>query len=128
MSVVKHQETDFTNVLNLAKSLNDSENHVYLLFMASRREDGVRWCPDCVKAEPIIDQHLEEAQLKKNVNLIVVDLEKTNLRDPSNPFATSDEFKLKKVPTLMEWKGEKQLIEEECWDKDLLKSLFKPVV
>uniref|UniRef100_A0A146MD47 Thioredoxin domain-containing protein 17 n=2 Tax=Lygus hesperus TaxID=30085 RepID=A0A146MD47_LYGHE len=128
MSIEKHTESDFCKVTELADNLDGKGDSVFLLFMASRREDGVRWCPDCVKAEPVIDGFLEKCSLTKNAHLIVVDLEKTYLRDPTNPYYTSEKFCLRKVPTLMAWKGTTKLEEEDCMSESLLKNLFQCVL
>ncbi|KAF6206781.1 hypothetical protein GE061_018017 [Apolygus lucorum] len=77
MSLEKHAESDYCKVTELAENLDCKGDGVFLLFMASQREDGVRWCPDCVKAEPIIDGFLEKCSLTKKAHLIVVDLEKS---------------------------------------------------
>ena len=51
MSLEKHSESEFSKVMELAENLHGKGDCVFLLFMASRREDGVRWCPDCVKGK-----------------------------------------------------------------------------
>lgn len=47
--VIKHKVEGFENYKKLIKELEEKKVTLYVLFTGSPTEDGVSWCPDCVK-------------------------------------------------------------------------------
>ena len=46
-------------------------------------------------------------------------------KDPNNELRLDKEFSLKCIPTLVKWKTNQKLLEEQCADENLLKMLFQ---
>ncbi|XP_051145237.1 thioredoxin-like protein Clot [Andrographis paniculata] len=74
-----------------------------ILFLADKDPSTDRsWCPDCVRAEPVIYQKLEAST--DNVALLRAYVgDRPTWRDPGHPWRTDSRFKLKGVPTLIRW-------------------------
>ncbi|KAG9485928.1 hypothetical protein GDO78_008815 [Eleutherodactylus coqui] len=70
---------------------------VFTLFCGDKNEQGVSWCPDCVKAEPVIRKEL--ANLPEGSTFIYCLVgERAYWKDPNNEFKKN--LKLTGVPTL----------------------------
>ncbi|EPS73999.1 hypothetical protein M569_00758 [Genlisea aurea] len=74
-----------------------------ILFLADKDPTtNLSWCPDCVRAEPVIYEKLESssdeiALLKAYVG------DRPTWRSPQHPWRTDSTFKLRGVPTLIRW-------------------------
>ncbi|ORY79277.1 hypothetical protein BCR35DRAFT_304670 [Leucosporidium creatinivorum] len=67
----------------------------FLIFFASVEEStGKSWCPDCVRVEPTIEQHVPQARS----SLIYVG-QRADWKSPENAFRQA--FGLKGVPTIV---------------------------
>lgn len=85
---------------------------------------GESWCPDCVKAEPVIEKGVAKAPedavfIKCSVG------DRATWKDPNCEFRKHPQLKLVGVPTLLEWNTPKRLVEEECSKQDLVDMFFE---
>ena len=100
-------------------------------FFTGAKEGGSNssWCPDCVKAEPIIDSVLDDAAaVPAGTVVLVAPCARAEYRgNPGYPYRQHAKIKLKGVPTLIKWsKGGNvlgALVESQCWDAELVKEL-----
>lgn len=79
------------------------ETKKVILFAASLNNDKVSWCPDCRKADPVINQCIQELEptLEPDFTFITVYCgQKDEWKSPNNEFRKSPEFKVDCVPTL----------------------------
>ncbi|XP_067010472.1 thioredoxin domain-containing protein 17 [Anabrus simplex] len=98
---------------------------IFVLFSGSKDENGESWCPDCVKAMPVIEAALGEAD--KNAHFIYVGVgSRDSWKDPNSPFRKDPKLKLRYVPTLIAWGRPDRLEDAECANSDLLKMVFNP--
>ncbi|XP_022896549.1 thioredoxin-like protein Clot [Olea europaea var. sylvestris] len=89
----------------IQKFTSESPNYKanFIAFLADKDPStNLSWCPDCVRAEPIIYKKLESspddvALLKAYVG------DKLTWRNPQHPWRIDSRFKLKGVPTLILW-------------------------
>uniref|UniRef100_A0A0K0G238 Thioredoxin domain-containing protein 17 n=1 Tax=Strongyloides venezuelensis TaxID=75913 RepID=A0A0K0G238_STRVS len=106
---------------------SNSGKRIIVLFTGSKNDDGVSWCPDCVAAEPIVDEAIQSGlKDKENVTFITCYVGGRDYwKDKENPFRTDEEFKVKCIPTLIEIgvKG-KNLVEEQLQNMVLLNDFF----
>ncbi|KAK1158260.1 thioredoxin domain-containing protein 17-like [Acipenser oxyrinchus oxyrinchus] len=94
---------------------------VFAYFSGSKNEQGVSWCPDCVKAEPIVRGEL--GYLPPGSVFIYCQVgERPYWKDPNNEFKKT--LKLSGVPTLLRYGTPQKLVEEECFKKDLVRMMF----
>ncbi|GBG85501.1 hypothetical protein CBR_g40140 [Chara braunii] len=79
--------------------------NVYVVFLADKdRSTGQSWCPDCRKAEPVIDKCFAEAAAEKERVLVRCYVgDGPTWRNPQHPFRTDSRLKLTGVPTLVRW-------------------------
>ncbi|XP_071994321.1 thioredoxin domain-containing protein 17 [Engystomops pustulosus] len=94
---------------------------LYALFCGDKDEQGVSWCPDCVRAEPIVRKalpHLPEG----SVFIYCQVGERTYWKDSKNEFKRI--LKLTGVPTLLKVGSPQKLTEDECLKSDLIEMLF----
>ncbi|KAI8900564.1 hypothetical protein BC833DRAFT_581358 [Globomyces pollinis-pini] len=89
---------------------------VFVLFFANEvPETGKSWCPDCVKADPMIKETLNKLD-----NAVLIEAaagDRPRYRTNPHPYKTDDQIALKAVPTLIEWNQTgpvKRLVEAEC--------------
>ncbi|CAF0913449.1 unnamed protein product [Brachionus calyciflorus] len=106
-------------------SLEGSNKSIFILFTGDKNEqDGSSWCPDCNVADPVIH---------KSLNLLSEDSEfitcyvgdRPTWKNPQNEFRMDKDIQLKCIPTLMQWKKNKVLREEQCADESLVEMLFE---
>ncbi|KAL3815042.1 hypothetical protein ACJIZ3_016310 [Penstemon smallii] len=74
-----------------------------ILFLADKDPStNLSWCPDCVRAEPVIYKKLEASS--DNVALLRAYVgDRPTWRTPHHPWRVDSTFKLKGVPTLIKW-------------------------
>lgn len=85
------------------KAITTASGRVFILFTGSK-VDGKSWCPDCVKAEPIVESVVHSAEGKAlDATFITCYVgAREYWKDPACPFRTHPAFKLTCVPTLVE--------------------------
>nr|XP_020657292.1 thioredoxin domain-containing protein 17 [Pogona vitticeps] len=83
---------------------------------------GISWCPDCVKAEPIGRAELQN--LPDGAVFIYCQVgDRAYWKDPDNEFRKN--LKLTGVPTLLKYGTPQKLVEEECFNPELVRMLFQ---
>eukprot|EP01018_Ginkgo_biloba_P032992 Gb_25405 [translate_table: standard] len=94
---------NFSTVFKSIDTNNDDNQVKLLLFLADKDPaSGISWCPDCVRAEPVIYKTLEKTE--KNVTLLRAYAgDRPTWRNPSHPWRVDERFKLKGLPTLIRW-------------------------
>ncbi|VDK76354.1 unnamed protein product [Litomosoides sigmodontis] len=101
-----------------------------VIFFTSSKDDGKSWCPDCVQVEPIIEKVIKEISSSDDADLNLTFIEcsigpRTYWKDQTNAFRTDGRFKLKEIPTLLDYSNKaKRLSGEQCANELLVKELF----
>ncbi|OWM64859.1 thioredoxin-like protein Clot isoform X2 [Punica granatum] len=77
-----------------------------ILFLADKDPStSLSWCPDCVRAEPVIYKKLEVSS--DDVVLLRAYVgDRPTWRNPQHPWRTDPRFKLVGVPTLIRWEND----------------------
>lgn len=77
-----------------------------ILFLADNDPaTSLSWCPDCVRAEPMIYKKLEECG--EDVALLRAYVgDRPTWRTPQHPWRIDSRFQLKGVPTLIRWEND----------------------
>ncbi|KAB1224794.1 Thioredoxin-like protein Clot [Morella rubra] len=78
-----------------------------ILFLADKDPStSLSWCPDCVRAEPVIYKKLETTS--EDVALLRAFVgDRSTWRNPQHPWRVDSRFKLKGVPTLIRWENDR---------------------
>lgn len=100
-----------------------SDSPLFLLF-SGEKINGRSWCPDCVRAEPIIITTLEE--YSPNAVLVVFSVVREQYKTPTFEYRVNPIISLKCVPTLHKWKdgaSVASLDDNQCQDIRLVKEL-----
>ncbi|XP_073307348.1 thioredoxin-like protein Clot [Primulina huaijiensis] len=103
MKVLDATISTFEGVLEKFRSEGANNKANLILFLADKDPStNLSWCPDCVRAEPVIYKKLEESS--DNVVLLRAYVgDRPTWRNPHHPWRTDSRFKLKGVPTLIRW-------------------------
>ncbi|XP_013778749.1 thioredoxin domain-containing protein 17-like [Limulus polyphemus] len=118
----KHVE-GYYSLMKELDQLGDDQS-IFILFTGSKSSDGKSWCPDCVLAEPVIEEALKFAD--EEVVFIVCEVgSRAYWKNIQNDFRMDDRLKIKCVPTLMKWRTQKRLEEAQCQDSNMLKMLLE---
>ena len=108
-----------------AQTARDSAKPLFILFTgAVVPETGRSWCPDCVKADPVINKVLHE--LEGGGVLLECPVVRAEYREPEYAYRTN-QFKLACVPTLIKWENKKisrRLNDDQSQDEDLVRELM----
>lgn len=111
----------------LARAVGRNSQHLFILFFASvNPATGVSWCPDCVRAKPLIDAAL--AKQTEDTTFLVCNVDR-------EPYKTNREYQyrvdsriqLKCVPTLLKWRDDKKVLElndVQCQNIDLVEEVI----
>ncbi|CAK7331849.1 unnamed protein product [Dovyalis caffra] len=77
-----------------------------ILFLADNDPStNLSWCPDCVRAEPVILKKLKA--LPDDVALLRAYVgDRPTWRNPQHPWRVDSRFKLTGVPTLISWEND----------------------
>ncbi|EXB59939.1 hypothetical protein L484_013059 [Morus notabilis] len=77
-----------------------------ILFLADKDPStSLSWCPDCVRAEPVIYKKLEATS--DDVALLRAYVgDRPTWRNPPHPWRVDSRFKLTGVPTLIRWEND----------------------
>jgi thiol-disulfide isomerase/thioredoxin len=94
-NALTHEE--FNDLISAIVSEN-SERPLFLLF-SGEKVDGRSWCPDCVRAEPILLAALEEYSPTSALVVFLVKREEYR-NQPGYTYRTNPAVLLKCVPTL----------------------------
>ncbi|KAB5550189.1 hypothetical protein PHYPO_G00050960 [Pangasianodon hypophthalmus] len=94
---------------------------VFVYFSGDKDEQGKSWCPDCVKAEPVVRG--EMAHLPEGSVFIYCQVgDRPYWKDPNNDFKKT--LKLTGVPTLLRYGTPQKLVEEQCFNANLVRMMF----
>ncbi|KAJ3314992.1 hypothetical protein HDV04_004792 [Boothiomyces sp. JEL0838] len=116
--------------LNEAIEKHKTASKLYVLFYASENEQGVSWCPDCVKAMPLIRQTLE-SKLSNATLLEAAAGDRPTYRTMENhPYKSDPVLQLKYVPTLFEYANGtpipgRKLEDSDCHDQSKLNQFIQ---
>ncbi|XP_069040567.1 thioredoxin domain-containing protein 17 [Lepisosteus oculatus] len=94
---------------------------VFAYFSGDKDDKGVSWCPDCVKAEPVVRAELRHLPAG-SVFIYCQVGDRPYWKDPNNEFRKV--LKLSGVPTLLRYGTPQKLVEEECFKADLVRMMF----
>uniref|UniRef100_A0A8D0BR29 Thioredoxin domain-containing protein 17 n=1 Tax=Salvator merianae TaxID=96440 RepID=A0A8D0BR29_SALMN len=99
-----------------------ARGRVFIYFSGDKEPlSGSSWCPDCVKAEPIVRAELPHLP-DGSVFIYCQVGDRAYWKDPNNEF--KKDLKLTGVPTLLKYGTPQKLVEEECFKSDLVRMLF----
>ncbi|CAA0842522.1 Thioredoxin-like protein Clot [Striga hermonthica] len=105
MKVVDATVENFQDVFEVFKSEAPNNKANLILFLADKDPStNLSWCPDCVRAEPVIYNKLEA--WPENVALLRAYVgDRPTWRNPMHPLRIDSIFKLRGVPTLVRWEN-----------------------
>lgn len=98
--------SSFGSVFEKFKAETPKNKVNLILFLADNDPStNLSWCPDCVRAEPVILKKLEA--LPDDVALLRAYVgDRPTWRNPQHPWRVDSRFKLKGVPTLISWEND----------------------
>uniref|UniRef100_A0AAZ1X2K4 Thioredoxin domain-containing protein 17 n=1 Tax=Oreochromis aureus TaxID=47969 RepID=A0AAZ1X2K4_OREAU len=113
--------TPFVFITNTSLASPPLFHYFGWLIPGDKDKQGKSWCPDCVKAEPVVRGQL--SHLPEGSVFIYCQVgERAYWKDPKNDF--KETLKLTGVPTLLRYGTPQKLVEEECFKADLVKMMF----
>lgn len=120
--VLRHQVEGYENFFKFMKNFKSNES-VYVLYSGKKLPNGKSWCPDCVEAEPFIEDGFKTAP--ESVHLVEVEVgDRPFWKDLNCPFRTNSVTKLRVLPTLAKWNTQKRLEGDQCQKIDLIEMLL----
>ena len=112
--------TELESAVNKASS---SKRPLFLYFTGAKSSSGLSWCPDCTRAEPVIQEvfgSLDCVFLEFNVI-------RENYRSEEYLYRTDQRIQLKCVPTLILMKNNgviARLNDSQCQNKEIVKDIL----
>ncbi|CCD72483.1 Thioredoxin domain-containing protein 17 [Caenorhabditis elegans] len=109
------------------KSIGKGKRVVALFTGSKILTTGESWCPDCVVAEPVVEEVIKDAAVAGlDVHFVTVFVGNREVwRDPAVGFRTDPTLKLTCIPTLLEVGNKaKRLLERQIANKHLVKDFF----
>ncbi|CAN1827692.1 Thioredoxin-like protein Clot [Linum perenne] len=106
VKIVDATVTNFNEVFEKFKAESSNFKSNLVLFLADNDPStNLSWCPDCVRAEPVIHKKLEAsgddvALLRAYVG------DRPTWRNPHHPLRVDPKLKLTGVPTLIRWEND----------------------
>ncbi|XP_057522074.1 thioredoxin-like protein Clot [Amaranthus tricolor] len=106
LKIVDATVSSFNEVFSKFKEEAANNKASFILFLADKDPStNLSWCPDCVRAEPMIYKKLEAsgddvALLRAYVG------DRPTWRNPLHPWRVDSTFQLKGVPTLIRWEND----------------------
>nr|AFK40345.1 unknown [Lotus japonicus] len=96
----------FDGVFDKFRSEASQNKANLILFLADKDPaTSLSWCPDCVRAEPVIYKKLEASP--DDIALIRAYVgDRPTWRNPHHPWRVDPKFKLTGVPTLIRWEND----------------------
>lgn len=120
--VVRHRVEGYENFLKFMNDLK-VDGPIYVLYTGTKLPNGKSWCPDCVEAEPFIEEGFKVAS--NTAHLVVAEVgDRPFWKDLNCPFRTNTVTKLKVLPTLARWETQKRLEGDQCLKVDLIEMLL----
>ncbi|PON86249.1 Thioredoxin-like fold containing protein [Trema orientale] len=98
--------SNFEGVFEKFRSEASKNKANLILFLADKDPStSLSWCPDCVRAEPVIYKKLEATS--EDVALLRAYVgDRPTWRNPQHPWRVDPKFKLTGVPTLIRWEND----------------------
>ncbi|KAG8231618.1 hypothetical protein J437_LFUL010296 [Ladona fulva] len=122
--VIKHSVEGYDAFNKTIKEVETTAEVILVLFSGSKIGDGESWCPDCVSAEPVVNNVLET--LDDETTFLYVGVgDRSTWKDPNCVFRKDERLRLTSVPTLVRWGKPHRLQEEECCNPDLIRLLLE---
>ncbi|KAG8199026.1 hypothetical protein JTE90_021041 [Oedothorax gibbosus] len=122
--MVKRINVEGFDAVQKAIRENSKSDSLFVLFSGAKNSRGESWCPDCVAAEPIIEEGLKIAP-ESSVFIYCSVGDRNYWKNPNNEFRKDEKFKLTSVPTLMKWNTARRLDDEQCKSAALVTMLFE---
>ncbi|CAK9812287.1 Thioredoxin domain-containing protein 17 [Anthophora quadrimaculata] len=120
--ITRHYVQGYESFFELMKNFKSNES-VYVLYTGTKLQNGNSWCPDCVKAEPTIEEGFKTAP--EGTHFVEVQVgDRPFWKDSNCPFRTNSITKLKVLPTLAKWDTQKRLEGSQCSQLDLIEMLL----
>ncbi|KAK3023986.1 hypothetical protein RJ639_044143 [Escallonia herrerae] len=106
LKVLDATPSTFSDVFDKFRSEAPNNKANLILFLADiDPSTSLSWCPDCVRAEPVIYKKLEASS--DDVALLRAYVgDRPTWRNPQHPWRVDSKFKLKGVPTLIRWEND----------------------
>ncbi|XP_046680423.1 thioredoxin domain-containing protein 17-like [Homalodisca vitripennis] len=122
--VVKHTVEGYEEYLKLLKELEEKKAKVYILFTGSLNNQGVSWCPDCVQAEPAIEEVVNK--LPDTVVFVKVLVGNREFwKDKECPFRKDKKVHLSSLPTIVKWNNPERLEGNDFANKEIIEMAFE---
>ena len=121
--IVVNDPSIFNTELESAVNKASASKRPLFLYFTGAKTSGLSWCPDCTRAEPVIDEvfgSLDCVFLEFNVI-------RENYRSEEYPYRTDQRIQLKCVPTLILWKNNgviARLNDSQCQNKEIVKDIL----
>ncbi|XP_030632749.1 thioredoxin domain-containing protein 17 [Chanos chanos] len=120
--MVQFEEVNVHGYEEFRKAVSERDGKdIFVYFSGNKDDQGKSWCPDCVKAEPVVRGELNHLP-DGSVFIYCQVGERSVWKDPNNEFRKA--LKLTGVPTLMRYGTPQKLVEEECFKADLVRMVF----
>ncbi|OMO69798.1 hypothetical protein CCACVL1_19260 [Corchorus capsularis] len=112
--------SSFDSIFEKFKSDAPNNKANLILFLADKDPCTSRsWCPDCVRAEPVIYNKLEASAMDGDVAVLRAYVgDRPTWRNPQHPWRLHSTFKLTGVPTLLRWDWENHAITARLEDHE----------
>ncbi|CAG2109035.1 unnamed protein product [Medioppia subpectinata] len=115
---------DFQTLLQTIEDISkDKSKSILVLLTGSKDPNGQSWCPDCVRAEPVIHDVLSDKS--DDTVLVTTYIDRDPWKKADNSFRTHSQLRAKCVPTLINWQTSNRLEEGQLLDKQLLEMLLE---
>ncbi|XP_077965601.1 thioredoxin domain-containing protein 17-like [Styela clava] len=105
--------------------LEEQKKEIYCLFSGSvDPQSGKNWCPDCVKADPVIEKCLPN--MPEGAVFVHCHVgQRDYWKNKTNDFRVHPKLKLSGVPTLLKWGEPKKLVEDQLFNPDMINMMFE---
>ncbi|XWS45679.1 hypothetical protein CRYUN_Cryun14cG0000600 [Craigia yunnanensis] len=120
VKVVDATVSSFDSIFENFRSDAPNNKANLILFLADKDPStSLSWCPDCIRAEPVIYKKLElEASVEDVALLRAYVGDRPTWRNPQHPWRVDSTFKLTGVPTLFHWDWENDAIRARLEDHE----------
>lgn len=122
--VQKFEVSGYDCLMELIRETLCKSRPIYVLFTGAKDDEGRNWCPDCVEAEPVVEDVLKTAP-EDFIFILCYVGDRQTWEDPINPFRKDEILRLKRIPTLYVWNTPKRLESGQCKNVDLVSMIFE---
>ncbi|OZJ02013.1 hypothetical protein BZG36_04870 [Bifiguratus adelaidae] len=101
---MKTQRVEVSEFENKVKEVTEQSDAVFVYFFGTEDPStGKLWCPDCVRADPVIRKTLDKESPHGLLLECPVGSRTEWKGNASHPYRTNPQTKLTAIPTLMRW-------------------------